>query len=68
MPVIEVKNQSGQTTWRSPDVAQPIVEVVENHVKVTDFDTGQVIATYQLKPGERMIPITVQVQIRGSTV
>ena len=54
MAVIEVKSAAGAVVWRSPDVEEPLVEEVENTVKVIDFNTGQVIATYGLKPGEHV--------------
>ena len=54
MATVQVKNTAGAVVWRSPEVDQPLVEVVENTVKVIEFDTGQVIATYPLKPGEQV--------------
>ena len=55
MAVVEVKNAAGAVVWKSPEVDQPLVEVVDNTVKVFEFDTGQVIATYSLKPGEQVV-------------
>ena len=55
MPTVEVKNAQGAVVWKSPEVDQPLVEVVENTVKVIEFETGQVVATYALKAGERVV-------------
>jgi hypothetical protein len=54
MSIVEVKNAQGAVVWKSPEVDQPLVEVVDNTVKVIEFETGQVVATYPLKPGERV--------------
>ena len=54
MPTIEVKNAHGAVVWTSPELDQPLVEVVDNTVKVIEFETGQVLATYALKPGEKV--------------
>ena len=54
MAVIHVKNAAGETVWESPDVPAPLVEVVDDTVKVTDMDSGEVVATHELKPGERV--------------
>ena len=55
MAVVEVRNSSGTVVWQSPPVAAPLVEQVDNTVKVFDFDTGQVVATYPLKAGEYLV-------------
>ena len=55
MAVVQVKNAAGALVWRSPEVEQPLIEVVENVVRVTELGTGQVIATYPLKPGEEVV-------------
>jgi hypothetical protein len=52
MPCVEVVNEKGEVVWRSPEVEEPLVERFENLVKVVEFDTGQVLAAYELKPGE----------------
>jgi hypothetical protein len=52
--VVEAKDAAGKVVWTSCEVEQPLVEVVENVVRVTEFETGQVVDTYQLKPGERV--------------
>ena len=54
MAVIQVKNAAGETVWESQDVQDPLVEVVDDTVKVTDMDSGEVVATHELKPGERV--------------
>jgi hypothetical protein len=54
MAVVEVRDASGAIVWQSPEVNEPIVEVIERVVRVTDFDTGQVLGTYNLKPGEEV--------------
>jgi hypothetical protein len=56
MPVVEVRDASGAIVWQSVEVDEPIVEVVERVVRVTDFDTGQVLGTYSLKSGEEIVP------------
>lgn len=56
MPMVEVRDASGAIVWQSVEVDEPIVEVVERVVRVTDFDTGQVLGTYNLKPGEEIAP------------
>lgn len=55
MAVVEVRDPSGAIVWQSPAVDEPIVEVIERVVRVTDFDTGQVLGTYSLKPGEELV-------------
>lgn len=55
MAVFVVKDAQGNVVWTSPDVDPPIVEVVDGAVKVTDFDTGEVVAAYRLKPGEKLV-------------
>ncbi len=52
MAVIEVKNAAGKTVWTSPEVEVPLVEEVDSTIKVFDFNTGQVLDAYVLKPGE----------------
>ena len=54
MAVVEVRNAAGTVVWTSCEVEQPLVEVVDNIVRVTEFETGQVVDTYPLKPGERV--------------
>lgn len=54
MSTVKVRNAVGALVWESPPAGQPLVEVVEQVVRVTDLDNGQVIATYPLKPGERV--------------
>jgi hypothetical protein len=54
MSTVEVKNAQGAVVWTSPEVDQPLVEVVDGTVKVIEFETGQVVATYPLKLGERV--------------
>jgi hypothetical protein len=49
---VQVKDAAGKVVWTSCEVDQPLVEVVENVVRVTEFETGQVVDTYRLKPGE----------------
>jgi hypothetical protein len=56
MPVVEVRDASGAIVWQSVEVDVPIVEVVERVVRVTDFDTGQVLGTHSLKSGEEIVP------------
>ena len=55
MAVIRVRNAAGAIVWTSCEVEQPLVEVVENVVRVTEMDTGQVVDTYPLKPGEQLL-------------
>lgn len=55
MAGVEVSDSAGAIVWRSPDVEQTIVEVVERVVRVTDFNTGLVVATYALKAGEQLV-------------
>ena len=55
MTVIRVNSAAGETVWESPDVPEPLVEVVDDTVKVTDMDSGEVVATHELKPGERVV-------------
>ena len=52
MTVVQVKNAAGEVVWTSPEVEEPLVEAVEGRVKVFEFSTGQVVAVYELKPGE----------------
>jgi hypothetical protein len=54
MKAVQVKDAAGKVVWTSCDVEQPLVEVVQNVVRVTEFETGQVVDTYALKPGERV--------------
>lgn len=54
MAVIEVRNAQGTVVWTSPEADELMYETVDNTVKVIEFDTGQVIATYALKPGEQV--------------
>jgi hypothetical protein len=54
MTAVQVKDAAGKVVWTSCDVEQPLVEVVQNVVRVTEFATGQVVDTYALKPGERV--------------
>ena len=56
MPIVEVADASGTIVWQSPEVAEPLIEVVERVVRVTDLNTGQVLATYKLKAGEQLAP------------
>lgn len=56
MPIVEVADPSGTIVWRGPEVAEPLIEVVERVVRVTDLATGQVLATYRLKAGEQLVP------------
>ncbi len=49
---IEVKNAGGEVVWQHAELDEPIVEVVAGVVRITDFNTGTVVATYALKPGE----------------
>jgi hypothetical protein len=51
---VQVKDAAGKVVWTSCEVEQPLVEVVENVVRVTEFGTGQVVDTYALKPGEKV--------------
>lgn len=55
MQIVEVADASGAIVWRSPEVEEPLVEVVEQVVRVADFNTGQVLATYKLKAGEQLV-------------
>jgi hypothetical protein len=55
MPSVEVRNARGDVVWRSAEVEEPIIEVVERVVRVTDLNTGQVLGTYQLKPDEELV-------------
>jgi hypothetical protein len=52
---VQVKNAAGAVVWTSCEVEQPLVEVVDSVVRVTEFDTGQVVDTYALKPGEGVV-------------
>lgn len=54
MQVVEVVNEKGEVVWRSPAVEQPLIERFESLIKVVEFDSGQVIAAYELKPGETL--------------
>jgi hypothetical protein len=54
MAVIEIKDAAGAVVWTSPEAEELMYETVDNTVKVIEFETGQVIATYALKPGERV--------------
>jgi hypothetical protein len=54
MTAVQVKDAAGKVVWTSCDVEQPLVEVVQNVVRVTEFETGQVVDTYALKSGERV--------------
>lgn len=58
MTVVQVKNAAGTVVWTSCEVEQPLIEVVQNVVRVTEFATGQVVDTYALKPGERVSQLT----------
>jgi hypothetical protein len=51
---VQVKNAAGKVVWTSCQLEQPLVEVVDNVVRVTEFNTGQVVDTYALQPGERV--------------
>ena len=55
MSIVQVRNAAGTIVWASCEVEQPLVEVVENVVRVTELETGQVIATYALRPGEQVV-------------
>lgn len=55
MPAVEVRNSSGAIVWRSVEVEEPIVEVVDRTVRVTDLQTGQILATYDLKTDEQVV-------------
>ena len=52
MPIVEVRNAKGEVVWRSPEVAEPLVERFDRIVKVFELESGQVVATYELKDGE----------------
>lgn len=54
MPTVDVRDAAGVVVWESPDVDDPIVEVVGRIVRVTNLQTGEVLATYELKPGEKL--------------
>ncbi len=55
MAVIEVRNAAGALVWTSPEADELMHETVDNTVKVIEFETGQVIATYALQPGEHVV-------------
>jgi hypothetical protein len=55
MTVIEIRDAAGTIVWTSPEAGEVMYETVDNTVRVTEFDTGQVIATYALKPGEQVV-------------
>ena len=52
MAAVRVRNAAGTVVWTSAEVEQPLVEVVDGVVRVTELETGQVLDTYSLKPGE----------------
>lgn len=54
MSAVQVRDAAGKVVWTSCEVERPLIEVVDNVVRVTEFDTGQVVDTYPLKPGERV--------------
>ncbi|MSQ70381.1 MAG: hypothetical protein EXR27_03685 [Betaproteobacteria bacterium] len=54
MAVIEILDVAGAVVWTSPEGDELLYETVDNTVKVIEMNTGQVIAAYHLKPGERV--------------
>lgn len=50
-----MRDAGGAIVWQSPELDEPIVEVVKRTVRIIDFETGRVVTTYDLKPGEELV-------------
>lgn len=58
MKSVTVQDASGAIVWVSPPVENPLVEIVDGTLKVFDFESSQVVATYAMKPGETVVKET----------
>ena len=54
MKSVAVQNAAGAIVWRSPPVAEPLTEIVDGVLKVFDFESSQVVATYPMQPGDTL--------------